>query len=580
MQSSLATLALLGLSLGLCKPQTNALDSGARPAPVNAATDAATDARRRASRDRDGGSVVAHLDASDAAVPSERPALWPFNEPTARAVDRDGDGVLDWVGTVFSHEYVVIEVVAHGVAGAPAALDDEYTRIELRADCPTKPDRLLVSNAYPSSNDVDRVARRLFCALAWGTSERDAIEMVRVARATGIPPNDESAMLPTIPTDAGWEAADVPWDKLEALARRLPPLILLQDSPRIPTGGRLEPRVATAADASIDAGASVPAPTLSPALVARCETLAREARALVELSNEDAGRDEVHSREELDLMLRSLGKCVAAAGGAWAVHALGRTIVREGNERHPGFEYEIEFYDAQGERVARGHRGTLRGPSCDHDELELFGSSDYDRDGKGELLFRKVSFWCGDGDGDNPSAMEVLTVQGTNLRRYGRMMSVRRVDRAQDIDGDGLLDLLDDSSMGETNCDPAGVGTDEHPVWTFAVHARRDGTFSYHDRVTHQFQRDACARLPLEYVPDAIRDNPGAIDGEAIFRRAMCARLAGVSLDVTQLSIISELRRTARRGAAVNFICNDLRWITNTLRRPLPMPTGITGTMR
>ena len=606
-------LYLLIIVLSACRPSATTVDASLDPADSpQVARDAQTgrtDARARREREPRPQPVI----VQDVVVVTARPDAWPFNDDAAVSTDLDQDGVRDWSAPIeLGAGTLPIWLTAHGLADGGVTLDDPTTRVAMRAECPIRPPHLLLVDSSWSINEPSDVARRLLCAKLWGATVDEARALVQEARTLGIPENPEYPRSDR--DDAGPEIPALPWSWLEALAARPLPVQLhtmqppaftwptvvvavsaldassVNQTDASTTGGTLN----TSDAATGDTGAALP-----PLLAARCAQNGAHAQAVLAPfypQNQDAGESEEADRPSWDTvrdkLLATIGRCFLTAGGAWAIEATGTSSARNTitGQELDGVDYELVFYDTTGTRVAHGHHGHLSGFQCDHDELEVFGSSDYDHDGRGELLVRMVNYWCGDGDGDNPGPLTIFTTRGPHIRPYANAQSLRRVDRAQDLDGDGLLDLLDDSWLGATACDPAAVGVDEHPVWTFAVHARLDGTFSYNDAVTQRFQRERCARLPRSFA--ALDDsNLSDLDGEAMLGRGLCARMSGWSVERVQLAILRDLQRAqlrvfasaavrARSGADVRFACNDFSWLTSVLSRPLPFDQSLSGLLR
>ncbi len=582
--SSLSLAVLSSVTLTACPDRAKTPDASL---PHSVAQDAQSAVDARAARPARPRTEPSHGLHADASAPTTAPTEWAELRPTA--VDLDHDGVQDWTAQINSAHGVVATLTAHGRADGTVALDDELTRVRLRAQCPVAPRSLFVFDPESmGENEPIPLLRRVFCARVWGMSESAARAMIAWGRAEGVPASrevEESARWADAGTAPDATSATLaeftpPWAELDAMAARAAPLVLTVSAP---PAFRWPAPAASSGDAgAADASASTAATNaLSPALRALCQQVEGRARSFVDgviAEQRDASAPYITDSAGFSRQIMgSVGRCIPTAGGAWAIQFT-RTLTRNNPDaaREGKYvEYEIELYDTEAQRVARAAPGYLLYGECDHDELEVFGTSDYDRDGKGELLLRSVHFWCGDGDGDTPDALRVLSAREGHVRPYGRMMSVRRVDRAVDLDGDGLLDLLDDSSTGTTSCDPHEVGADDHPVWTFAVHARPDGTFSYNDAITQQYQRDRCAALSREWI--ASDADTRALDGESMLGRALCARMAGWSAERVQLSILDAVRRRGARS--IGFRCNDFNWLTTQLLHPLPL-ASVRGTMR
>ncbi len=482
----------------------------------------------------------------------------PFGGAGVRLGDLDRDGLLDVLTDRERTGGVIF--VAHALPGGGFSMDDEVTRVVLRGQCPERPAALRVPvrpdvQEDQDPNSAEAVARRVTCSRVWN---------VPVAELTA-----------QIEVDGG-DAS------LRTLAALRPPQHLRPVALPTVTEASLatSPAVVTPVDAGVGADAGVPA--LPRVLARACEAAAARVRRLTEAeitrageSLTDAGTDNVDGRpvmRRMGIVRRSLGRCVAAAGGAWVLSLRSLTSAAVEGESRAQFRarWAADFVTTAGVRIEGAERGVLLDEGCDHDELDAFASSDLDGDGRAELAVGGTHYWCGDGDGDNPIPVTVLTARGDRVAPYAPFAAVGVVERFVDFDRDGRLDFIDGERWGRVSCDPAAVGVNESPGPLTLWHARPDGTFSHNDAVTRAYlRRGACATPPRRLYAAPV-DDEEAIDGTDALFQAVCARAHGWSLERVQLQAIAELR--ARAPERARFRCNDLEWLS--WRILVGLPTG------
>ena len=511
-------------------------------------------------------SVVVTCDNARGAVVSVTPdglavAPLPFGGVDVRLGDVDRDGLLDVMTD--PERAGGVTFVAHALPAGGFSLDDEVTRVVLRGQCPERPGALRVAVRPDVVDDddpnrADAVARRVACARVWRVP---VAELVAQIEADGGEPSSRAS--------------------LRALASLRPPQHLRPVAlPAVTDGPVAEPRASTetAAPAS---GADAGAPAWPRAVARACEAAAARVRRLTEAeitrageSLTDAGTDTIDGRpvaRRMGIVRRSLGRCVAAAGGAWVL-AL-RSVTRDAVEAEARVRFRArwaaDFVTTEGVRIDGGERGALVDEGCDHDELDAFASSDLDGDGRGELAVGGTHTWCGDGDGDDPIPVTVLTARGDRVAPYAPFAAVGVVESFVDFDRDGRLDFIDGERWGRVACDPAAVGVDESSGPRTLWHTRPDGTFARDDAVTRAYlRRGSCATPPRRLYAAPVDDGDAAIDGTGALFQAVCARAHGWSIERVQWQALAELR--ARGPERARFRCNDVEWLSWRILVGLP----------
>lgn len=535
--------------------------------------------------------------APAAAPPAPRPTRWPF-AAQARAADIDNDGRADWIASVGERTSPWIEFLARSdSAGTTAIVDDEITRGYLRAQCPgASPPLVLVDSETgdPRSfvkNDED-LMRRTLCMRVWGKSTREVRQWIRSQRSAL-----QRLAAALEPRDGAVEA----WiEALDRVAAMTPPLQLRATDPRLPTswpatdaGAPSAPTDATDDDGdagAADSGAPAAMFTLRRANARVRRQCARWAaqnqqrvhRALARTPSDHESDEERSANEQADRVAQRLlanQRCVDAEGGAWVIEIVSLTTTFH-NDDAPSLtvRWAPRWIGNDGRDARLSPSLTLTELQCDHDELALFGTTDYDNDGRGELVMHRVHYWCGDGDGDDAGPLEVYTARDgsgaadggdagapLSVSAFALPPHVHGVTSARDLDGDGRLDLLDTAWYGETTCDPAAVGTDSDAIWPVPVHARADGSFVYDDAITRGIVARWCEGTPRTF---ALGEN-----GAFTLGRALCAQYAGWDLDRIFTAVSAS-------GDGYGPVCNDAVWMRGLLLTRSPYAQPIPEAMR
>lgn len=510
----------------------------------------------------------------------------PFAGADVRLDDVDRDGLVDVLaalgGAAAQYGSGAVTFVAHATPDGGFALDDEVARVALRGQCPEQPTALLSPARSDLSfddgpNAAPALARRVMCARVWGVPVAAIAALIDRAEAEG-PPTDPTAD----PVDAGMVVTDggarryrIDRTALLALANSARPPLRLRPMALPPVAAAEPSPDAGTAAVVVDAGESADAGAPAwPRAVARvcAEAGARVQRltsAEITRAGEsltDAGTDNIDGRptaRRMTLVRRSLGRCVAARGGAWvlALRSLERGAVEGGSTVTFRARWAADFVTSAGARVPGPEREALVDEGCDHDELGPVATSDLDGDGRGELALASTHFWCGDGDGDNRLPVTVLTARGDRVEVYPPFAAIGPVQSFVDFDRDGRLDLVDEVRWGSVECDPAGVGVDDSPGPLSLWHALPDGSFSRADAVARAFlRRGGCSAAPTRMYAAAGDDAYGGRDGSDALFRGVCARAHGWSAERVQLQALADLR--ALGPAAARFRCNDLEWLS------------------
>lgn len=579
---ALTLLASIGCQDRPAPSATNAARDGSASTRDASAMDFASDAslgRRARSVSEDAGAMDAAA-LQDVAPAPPRPTAWPFSARATR-VDVDHDGRLDWVSAVDADDEEMF--LAHAVSEREASLDDELARAFVRARCPHSDAPLVVMSTYdpdePESfvNDASDLARRTICMRVWGRTPAQVRQWIRSHRA-------QLAKLHT-GDDAREDAVEQQIAALDRLAAERPPLLLQPSSPALPVSW---PRDAGAPDAgepdagepdasALDGGASDPRFALRRAdarVRRRCARYAAQIAPRVRHAlDELARRAEREQPAESDLLER-VGRCIDAEGGAWIIDIVSVRADSSSDVAKTNLHWAPRWLGNDGSDLRFATTAILEQTSCDHDTIEVFGATDYDGDGRGELVLGTTHFWCGDGDGDDAGPVQIFTVRagagedggGTlSAQRFATNVNLERVTSAADFDHDGRVDLFDARWYGQTSCDPAAVGTDEYDVWPVALHSRPDGTFAYDDAATRRWTAEQCAQTRRSFAFES--------DGAEVLSRALCARFAGWSAD----RILAAVGAT-RSGYTER--CNELRWVRDLLLVRSPFVTPVPETMR
>lgn len=151
--------------------------------------------------------------------------------------------------------------------------------------------------------------------------------------------------------------------------------------------------------------------------------------------------------------------------------------------------------------------GAIEGAALGYHNLEIKLLDDYDHDGVVEVL----ATYSGVGEGWRDQGRgHVMTMKGGAIVPYGDLNDIN-IDKAEDVDRDGLLDLW--------TYEPFEKVVDTGNGWRYdrgvplLLHARRDGSFSRDDATVQDAARKECPSAPVSVYA---------------FRDLACARLYGV----------------------------------------------------
>lgn len=159
------------------------------------------------------------------------------------------------------------------------------------------------------------------------------------------------------------------------------------------------------------------------------------------------------------------------------------------------------------------------GPLTDQNAIGLVALTDYDGDGEAELL-RTTDVRMHEASPRHSS--QVLTFVGGRLVPYAKAPR-EPIERAQDIDGDGRLDLVGRGKYaGVTMKNVFGSDVPVAPV-VFAAHAMETGGFSATDIPAMAFTEHFCPQAPALDLADAAHADKAAEIAEAV----VCARVWG-----------------------------------------------------
>lgn len=541
----------------------------------------------------------ASIDGALVTAGCPRPAQREFADATP--CDFDGDGLRDWCSPRTPL------LVAHARADRTCALADEAVLFRVRAHCPWAP-RSIVHPVFNTdqlteTNELEAITTRAYCARIWGASAQATLRRARQEMATGALAieafghrdgeritleltDEQRAQVEAIATSAvfvGPFSASSVADGGSARSLIVSPSSA-GSGPR-DDGDEWTPPWRTATQDSDDAE---PLPILerlpaaTPAVRRECAQIeARAGRALSRAWRvlcRDLDGDECTQR--VNLVDRSLARCYPARGGAWAFEA---TRATPDPDREQGFRVRVSLRwlgDDRSRAVTELASRFLLTP-CDRDEFEVFGTSDYDGDNRGELVFRRRSNWCGDGDGSNDEPIEAMTVRDGHMAGFAFRSGSRvvRADRAEDVDGDGRLDLWNDGYYPRIGCDPAAVNGSTHPVFSVLLHSVAGGGFVYDDEVTQRAFRSRCESLRQDWAV-VLPDDHGEhdrLDGAMFKERVVCARASGMSAGDVQRAVIRSLGSVNSQPL---FMCNAIPVLSESIAVAPPFARPLTGALR
>lgn len=543
------------------------------------------------------------------------PSPLPFAGASVDLVDVDRDGRTDLVGhfgaldeqdfglvadalpdaeLIFVAHAAPLRFVAHALPGGGFSLDDEVARVVLRGQCPERPTSLLL----PQDEDLDEnsheeaITRRVMCARVWGVPVAEIAALIDRAEAEGEPPRRFNGSRPRVAAGDGGVRFPLPRAALLRVAEnarpplrlrpvRLPAVAALPDPPDAgPDEDEDETHdfdlVADAGpDAGADAGDAAVVPALPAAAARACAAAAERVRRLTQAEVRRSGevtRDDDESpgwvTRQMGHLRETLGRCVAARGGAWvlALRSLGRGRSVDGDKPALHARWAADFIAADGARVEGPAQGPLVIDSCDEDEARVLGASDFDGDGRGELAVGNVHHNCI--DPDHPLPTRVFTARDGRVAPYAPFDTVGGVQSVTDFDRDGRLDFVEDNrwhNLYPSYCSRHVVNSAGRHGPPTLWHARPDGTFSRNDGAARAFAR-ACA--PPARIYATSRGNDWSLwEGTDALFRAVCARAHGWSAERVQLQALAELRSSGSYGS----FCDGLEWLSWRLVIP-PAP--------
>lgn len=533
----------------------------------------------------------ASTDGATAIAACPRPAQREFAD--AFPCDFDGDGLRDWCSPRTPL------IVAHALADHTCSLSDEAVQFRVRAHCPWAPRSIVYplfnSDQLSESNEVDALVTRTYCARIWGATAEATLRRARREIAAG------ALAIESLEHRDGerapLELTDVQRAQIDSIAtsavffRQTVPSVVAGMSARVAIASGAGPRgdgdewTAPWDRGDRDVAASSINERLSgasPAVRRECAQIEARAGRLVTrfsrvLCGDASGAD---CDRRVEWVSRSLARCYLARGGAWALEA---TRVERDREEERGIRARVALRWLGDDRARASIElaQSFLVTSCDTHEHEVFGTSDYDGDNVGELVFRRREHWCGDGDGSNDQDVEVMTVRDGRIARFELRAGARvvRADRAEDVDGDGRLDLWNESYYPRTGCDPAAVNDSTHPVFPVLLHSVAGGGFVYDDEVTQRAFRLRCESLRQDWavpLPEDHRETD-RLDGAVLEERAVCARAAGLSAASVQRAVIRHLGAVSPQPL---FMCNAIPVLSEIIAVPPPFARPLVGVLR
>lgn len=541
----------------------------------------------------------ASIDGALVTAGCPRPAQREFVDATP--CDFDGDGLRDWCSPRTPL------LVAHALADHTCALADEAVLFRVRAHCPWAPRSivhpLFNTDQLTETNELEAITTRAYCARIWGASAQATLRRARQELATGalaieafghrdgerVPlelTDEQRAQVEAIATSAVFVAPFSASSVADGGSARS--LIASPSSagsgPR-DDGDEWTPPWRTATQDNDDA-APPPIlqrlPAVTPAVRRECAQIEARSRRLLSRSTSVVcgAADPPECDRRVNWVARSLARCYPARGGAWAFEV---TRFERDRERDIGVRARVSLRWLGDDRT----RATIELAQrflvtpCDIDEHEVFGTTDYDGDNVGELVFRRRSHWCGDGDGSNDQAVEAMTFRGGGVARFVFRSGANpiRADRAEDVDGDGRLDLWNDGYYPRIGCDPAAVNGSTHPVFSVLLHSVAGGGFVYDDEVTQRAFRSRCESLRQDWAV-VLPDDHGErdrLDGAMFKERVVCARASGMSAGDVQRAVIRSLGSVNSQPL---FMCNAIPVLSEIIAVAPPFARPLAGALR
>ena len=183
---------------------------------------------------------------------------------------------------------------------------------------------------------------------------------------------------------------------------------------------------------------------------------------------------------------------------------------------------ELVRHDSAGLRAMPGTSVLLEyNESTKQNSMSLRALGDYDGDGEDEILRMHDSLAR---EGEPEHEASVLTFKSGKLAPYAPASAIV-IDRAEDVDGDGKLDLL--TSAPYERVTSASAFGSHWPVLStslFVAHALPDGTFSTTDSAAVAFTRRQCPSRPNIALD---REHTAFANDDIVPTQIVCARLWG-----------------------------------------------------
>ena len=312
-----------------------------------------------------------------------------------------------------------------------------------------------------------------------------------------------------------------------------------------PTSAAVGPTPAVSTEPAVPAK-SLPAPSVAPqpdtaALDEACAKIGKDSKALLveaqaEFEAKLRGRETVDSEAFL-----GLGECQRGPGGAWVLAVLDMGVHIDDTPDGVFWQFEgavqLTFIADDGGALAREDAVVLSIANSvelsDEVRLRLLAVHDYDGDGVVEAVTDQHSW----GYDLNEHEYDIWTRTELDDESFVAPWEFRepgfQVDVVTDLDGDGVLDVLDEHRWRAGECFGMSGSPDlgNPPI---AFHARDDGSFSSDDEVAAEFLRTQCPQLPDQLLVG------GDVEWELRAKHTIaCARAWGRSAD----EVVAQIRQ-------------------------------------
>lgn len=240
---------------------------------------------------------------------------------------------------------------------------------------------------------------------------------------------------------------------------------------------------------------------------------------------EEAGSDEVaiDPLEQVASLRSSVGRCVPAGVGAWALEALGEHF--DGDDAYTA-SVRVVHVDADGS-MRTGAAIVLRADDEWRAAPSLAAVFDFDADGRVEVVLT-VS------DGDHA---QLLTATREGVHEVALPLEIGAAHWI-DYDADGRPDLLADRLYVQAEC---YEWSNEWGMPSLLLHAGEGLAFSPDDAVARRYAEEICPCAPTRLLapPRYADDDP--LFSEQTLVRIACARLWGVSPSVIDRRLAAEM---------------------------------------